>query len=110
MLFEIRRSLATIVRLPWRRAIAVRMASRSTASRSRTAADSAETPGSRPVAATERAISSGSAAAVTVSSRPRVAFRARFPAMALMRRNSAIHQHSSSRSDLMSASSIVASA
>jgi len=44
------------------------MASRSTASRSRTAADSAETPGSRPVAATERAISSGSAAAVTVSS------------------------------------------
>src|SRR5439155_51213 len=68
VLFEIRRSLATIVRLPWRRAIAVRMASRSTASRSRTAADSAETPGSRPVAATERAISSGSAAAVTVSS------------------------------------------
>jgi len=30
--------------------------------------------------------------------------------MALMRKNSAIHQRSSSRSDLMSASSIVASA
>src|SRR2546427_677060 len=44
------------------------MASGSTASRPLTAADSAETPGSRPGAATERAISSGSAAAVTVSS------------------------------------------
>src|SRR5262245_6401165 len=68
VLFEIRRSLATIVRLPWRRAIAVLMTSRSTAPRSQTAADSAWAPCSPPGAATERAISSGIAAAVTVSS------------------------------------------
>src|SRR5882724_3851732 len=68
VLLEIRSSLATLVRLPWRLAIAVLMASHSTESRFGTVADSAKTWGGCRAPAVKKAISSGSCAAVTVSS------------------------------------------